>query len=402
MLYYKPVSDLLTMMLPREVAGVVRITCARSIEEAQEPWAELEESAIHTAYQTRRWIKAAMNWLPDHAEPLIVWGENAQGVPLFLLPLHIVNRHGQRMARFMGGKHANFAMGLYAHDFQKRADMPAMQTILQAIADLAPGGIDIYAFQNQPRSWHGFANPLVLFPSQDSPSDAYGVTLDPDPEIVFMRAQSAHARKRLKKKLAGMSKLGKVEMIQPSSRAEAEQLVDRFIVWKTERLAAGGIENVFLEPGARDFLLMLASDGLDDGSQAMQMFALMLDDEPIAVFGATVGSGQLCGMVNSIGNGPFLTHSPGDLLIIMMIRAACMKGLKTLDLGVGEARYKTSLCDLHIMLADTWVPMTRRGRMLDFILRRAFWLKGYIKNNPRLWKLASDLRQYKAMLTGRR
>jgi CelD/BcsL family acetyltransferase involved in cellulose biosynthesis len=37
--------------------------------------------------------------------------------------------------------------------------------------------------------------------------------------------------------------------------------------------------------------------------------------------------------------------SPGEILLVDLIKLKCHAGITVFDLGVGEARYKTTICD---------------------------------------------------------
>ena len=58
------------------------------------------------------------------------------------------------------------------------------------------------------------------------------------------------------------------------------------------------------------------------------------------------------------------------------------------DLGVGEARYKTTICDERDELVDTFVSVTAKGRLFAGVARARRSAKRWIKTQPRLLKLA--------------
>jgi CelD/BcsL family acetyltransferase involved in cellulose biosynthesis len=80
--------------------------------------------------------------------------------------------------------------------------------------------------------------------------------------------------------------------------------------------------------------------------------------------------------------------SPGDLLLQRIIVKACGDGLRRFDLGIGEARYKTALCDEPIALFDAIVPVSVIGAIVARLVSLRQTAKRAIKANPRLYGLA--------------
>ena len=69
-------------------------------------------------------------------KPFVVTGFDGLGVPLFLWPFGCTDKGPLKLVRFLGGKHANFNMGLW------RRDIVAAITAHQTARDFfpAPGG----------------------------------------------------------------------------------------------------------------------------------------------------------------------------------------------------------------------------------------------------------------------
>ena len=55
--------------------------------------------------------------------------------------------------------------------------------------------------------------------------------------------------------------------------------------------------------------------------------------------------------------------SPGELLLCAVLRDACARNLSAFDLGVGDARYKTTFCDESERLAEALYAPTWAGRL---------------------------------------
>jgi CelD/BcsL family acetyltransferase involved in cellulose biosynthesis len=80
--------------------------------------------------------------------------------------------------------------------------------------------------------------------------------------------------------------------------------------------------------------------------------------------------------------------SPGEILLIDLIKLQCQAGITSFDLGVGEARYKTTICDERDELVDSFLPVTLKGRIFAGVARSKRSAKRWIKTQPRLLALA--------------
>jgi CelD/BcsL family acetyltransferase involved in cellulose biosynthesis len=127
------------------------------------------------------------------------------------------------------------------------------------------------------------------------------------------------------------------------------------------------------------------------------LHALSLGERIIATFGGTGDRWRLCGMFNSFDTGEdVMRFSPGELLLADVIRHQCEVGRQVFDLGVGEARYKTSLCDEVEELIDVFLPLTLRGRAFAMASEHAVATKRFVKQTPWAMRTATMLRGLKA------
>ena len=134
-------------------------------------------------------------------------------------------------------------------------------------------------------------------------------------------------------------------------------------------------------------------------SPAIELCALMVGDEPVALFGGTIAAGRYSGMFNAMAPGPQQRHSPGELLLHHLIRHCCERGLTVFDLGAGEADYKSHICDGTDALFDLAVPVTAKGQAAAFVQDMAGQMKRRIKQSPRLWPLIVRLRRLRGRLS---
>ena len=75
---------------------------------------------------------------------------------------------GLKVLEFLGGKHANFNMGLWRRDVAARLGANDLTAVLTHLGDRA----DLVTLVNQPVTWAGATNPLALLPQQAPPISA--------------------------------------------------------------------------------------------------------------------------------------------------------------------------------------------------------------------------------------
>lgn len=353
-------------------------------------WRAFEATALVTPYQSHDWIRPFVETIGAAHDMALRYAlvRDAGGALCALLPLTITGRSGFRFAEFIGGKHANYHMGLYAPAFAAQLDA-ALTTQLLTEVGAAIGGLDALAFVNQPATWQGVSNPAALLAAGPSPSRAYKLALIAgDGDATLKRSMSSHARKKLKSKHSRFKDFGPSTLTRARTPAEATRIIDAFLTQKAERFRTMGVPDPFAEPAMRAFLEHAA---MEDGGRrpSIELYSLDLDGHSVAAYvGATQG-GRFSGMATSFDMGSeTVKTSPGELLLAELIRLKASEGTTVFDLGVGEARYKTTFCDDHDDLVDSFLPLTFKGHLFARIARTKRELKRRIKRSPMALKLA--------------
>jgi CelD/BcsL family acetyltransferase involved in cellulose biosynthesis len=367
--------------------GYASVTVESDISAVAGDWRALEETALLTPYQAHAWVEAFVATVGrSHGmEFRHVVLRDGRGQPLAILPLVITRRNGIRFAEFIGGKHANYHMGVYAPEFAAGLNAASTRAMLLEIA-AAIGGLDAFVFVNQPVEWQGVANPMALLAAGPSPSAAYKLALTPgDCDGTLRRAMSSHAHKKLKNKRNRFATYGPSQVVRATDDAGIERVIAAFLAQKAMRFAAMGIADPFAEPAMRAFLKQAASGD----RPALQLYCLELSGRPVATYVGAVQGARFSGMATSFDiDSEAAKSSPGEILLIDLIRLQCQAGVTSFDLGVGEARYKTTICDERDELVDTFVPITVKGRLFAGIARARRSAKRWIKTQPRLLRLA--------------
>ncbi|RVU15087.1 GNAT family N-acetyltransferase [Methylobacterium oryzihabitans] len=365
---------------------------------AEAVWREAESrpEVLMTPYQRFDWIRAyAAAFGPgERLQPRVAVLRDPGGRLRLLLPLGVCREGGLRVARPIGRRQANFHMPLFASREAAALSAPDLAAALRRLGRVL--GVDAFAFPHQPRAWNGCPNPLAAF-GEPAASDAFGLALDPDPEDAVRRAFSGDARKKQRQKLARLvAAHGPVEHRRAAGEAGLAAALDAFLAQKAARFAQLGLPDSFRDPAARDFLSALCRPGPDGGLPAAELHALVAagSGRVFATFMGAVDAGRFSGMLTSFDPDPEVARSsPGDLLLAALIRDQAARGRTALDLGVGEARYKASVCDETIALVDAVVPVTLPGRAYAWAARRSVRLKRRVKQDARLTAALNRLRR---------
>ena len=361
---------------------------------AEALWRRLEaEPAIcGTPYQRFDWVRARVAGLAGAERTTPRGGvlRDGAGRPRMLLPLAASREAGCRVARFVGGRHANFHLPLALDP--AGLDPDEVRAALRAAGRSL--GIDLFAFALQPVTWDGVANPLAAG-GTPSASDAYGMTFDVDPEATVKLIFSTDARKKLRAKERKLVEaLGPVEHRRAAGAAEVDAILAAFYALKAARFSDQGIADPFADPAVKAFLRHACLDGLTEGRPAVELHALVAvrDERMVAIYAGAVDARRFSGMMTAFDGGPEIARcSPGDQLLIRLVRDQAARGRTAFDLGVGESDYKARTCEVTIPLAESWLPVTLRGRVLAEVQRAHALARRRAKRIPWVRTLARRL-----------
>jgi CelD/BcsL family acetyltransferase involved in cellulose biosynthesis len=376
----------------------VSTTIETRLEAVAGAWQQLEQHGIATPYQRMGWTTAWLETVGQAlgAAPAIVMLRDGAGAPLALFPMVIRKEGIVRVARFAGGKHASFNLGLFSPDAAAALTADVISSAFSGLAG-APHHADVLVLQEQPMAWQGFANPLALLPHTPSANEGYRFALSPDWEKLAKAKFSHDARHKLRRKGRKLAEMGEVRYVRATTQDEARAILAAFFEQKAARFKAQGIPDAFADPGVREFLTSAATTGLETGTPAITMFACMLNERIIATYGAAINGTRFCGMFTSFDDAPDLYRwSPGDLLLMHIVEQMCVAGLTTFDLGVGDAPYKHVYCDEREALFDTVLPLTAKGKVAAMLEAAAIKAKRWVKQTPWMMAMVQRLRRLKA------
>ena len=384
--------------LPAAPAQVARVEVFDDMAAAEPSWRALEEEhALSTPYQRYDFLRLWQRHVGAKAgvTPFIVVGFDAIGKPLFLWPFGRRSLGPLRVVEFLGGKHANFNVALWRPDVAANIGAGDIEAVLAQLASHA----DALLLSNQSLTWAGTTNPFAQLPHQRAANFGFSGALARDFDALLRTRANATARKKMRKKERTLFTFGIIRFLRADNAAETRQVLDAFFKQKAARMRMLGVPNAFASPEVRYFIEAAATEHLADGSPIIEVYALKVGEMIVATMGGMVGDGRFCAMFNSIEHGRVASESPGEQLLLHLVRACCERGLTTIDLGIGEANYKNLFCGDAEPLFDSFLPLSPSGKFLVLAARIAAAGKRLVKQHPAIWNIVRALRRLRARLS---
>ncbi|OYU49192.1 MAG: GNAT family N-acetyltransferase [Rhizobiales bacterium PAR1] len=339
-----------------------------------------------TPFQSARWLESFLVAHLALTDFRLIEISDVKGNAL-LLPLRKSRHWGGNVGEKIGEGHASYFFPVLAGE---TSDWPqeALRAALTAAGREA--GFDAFLFEEAPLTWMGHANPLAELPHQPAPSEAAGLTLMPDAEALLARLSDRDDRKKLRQKSSKLAAFGELRTGWVTRETEIRAVLAQYFSWKAGQFAALGITDPFAEPEIRAFL---EAATLGD-TRAIRLYTLHAGERLLAVLGGALGAESFSGMFTAYDpDAAVARYSPGEVLLVALIRTLCSEGAHQFDLGVGEARYKAHYCPETIALADIAVPVSGRGRILAAMWRLKRGLKRKFKQNEAAFGLLKRLRR---------
>lgn len=375
----------------------------RNLDAAEADWLSLEGPASGPPYQSFRWLKAWHETIGQsrHIEPVIARGR-IEGRTVVLLPLGMERKAGIRTLSFLGHQNGNQNTGCWDETFHAEVTADCMDRFLKEIC--AQAGADLLTLQNIPAHWLGRPHPLVPESATVSPSPIFVRSLGDDFETLFRNTHSKSSRKNLLRKQRHLQELEGYRVAKATTPEEIRRGLSAFFPQRARRASESGIPNAFSTPEAQDFITRLATDTSNEAiatPPSLVLWFLEVGGIIRATYLCAEKNGTIHAYSNSVAHDELLSNSPGLVLIKEIIAGACeTPELKSLDLGLGEERYKTAWAE-PLALRDSLVAITVKGRLKLAVALAATRARSAVRNSEHLWQLVRAIRKWKARLTGR-
>ena len=364
----------------------------QTFDAAEAPWDILESNtgSLSTPYQRFAFLSSWQRYVGQALglEPCIVVGYDAHQQPLCLFPLGAKSDGGFRSARFLGGKHSTFNMALWDRDFAARATEADLDALFDAAR--SQGAIDVLSLVQQPQTWLGVRNPMMLLPWQQAVNDCPLMTIVPDTSPDTRISNSF--RRRLKGKERKLQVLPGYRYTLARNEADVKRLLDAFFIVKPQRMAAQKLPNVFADPGIEDFIRTACLTPIASGGYAIDIHALECDSEMIAMYAGVADGHRFSMMFNTYTMSEHAKYSPGQILMREIIDYYASQKYTSLDLGIGSDEYKLLFCKSDEPIFDSFIALNAKGRMAALAMSSLANAKRFVKRTPALMKMAGAMR----------
>jgi CelD/BcsL family acetyltransferase involved in cellulose biosynthesis len=370
---------------------IAHVEVFHDLGKAEQVWRGLEASQFSTPYQRFDFLAAWQRHVGtgNDLQPCVIVASDAERRPLLLLPLTAGAENGVRVARFMGGKHTTFNMGLWQQDFATAATAADLDALLRGIREV-PAKIDVLALTRQPRHWRGLQNPMALLPNQPSANGCPLMTMVPG--AMPSERISNSFRRRLRSKERKLQALPGYRYCVAATDVEITRMCDMFFAIKPLRMAAQKLPNVFADPGVENFLRTACLSSLPDGGHVIEIHALECEAEVIAIFAGVADGRRFSMMFNTYTMSENAHYSPGLILMRDIVDHYAERGYTSLDLGIGSDDYKRLFCKDDDPIFNSYLPLTTRGRMAALGMSSIARAKRLVKQTPALKRMAHTLR----------
>lgn len=367
--------------------GVPTTRVARDVGEIATAWAALEREGVTTPFQSLAFVSA---WIASGAgagRALFVTGWTGERLD-FVWPFEVTRRGGLATARWIGGSHASYGLGVW-----RREAVPAGAVIARLLARIGRAeGIDLFVLDAMPREWEGFELPFAAaVPCREALDDGHRFRLMPRFDDLIAARNGGHKRKKIKQKEKLLHAAGGYAITRAEGEAEIRATLSAFFSQKAASLAAVGIGDPFAAPTVRAFYEALAT-GRDGRAPLLELTRLVAGGAIRAVLGSIAWGDTSHQLFASAARDDLSRASPGETLFFRHIEAACGRGFAHYDMGIGSERYKASWCDEVVPLVSAVVPVGPKGRIAGAVIGALGRLKARIRRDAALWARVKALR----------
>lgn len=375
------------------MSGTVSIAIHDQMEPLEAEWRELEAEDCNSLHQGYDWCRA---WVEAYGRPIRIVEGRVNGRLAFILPLEIVRGRMFTKAQFIGAQHANLNTGLVSREFSDIATPELMAGVASELRERMSDA-DCIILGNMPAVWRGRTLPFSMLPHVENQNHAFQLGMKPT--FVETLAQLS-AKRRRKKYSVGhrrLEALGGYQHIIAETPSQKHELLDLFFAQKSARLAEFGLPNTFACPKTRKFLHSALLVPQSQQEFPLRMHALKMTGgefagEVPAVAGLSRKGDHLIVQFCSIGSGPIVDASPGELLFHIMVEMYNKEDVAIFDFGIGDMPFKRAWCTQETIQVNVTLPLTPLGRLAALKEETATRLKAMIKQNPAIYSFLQKLR----------
>ena len=380
-------GDLASM--PADLSILVHDT----IDVIEARWHALETRATNSLHHTVEWCR---DWIAAYKRPYVIVEGRQGDETAFILPLEIVKGRLFTKAQFIGSDHANLNTGIYSERFMREATPEMMAAIVADIRGKIHGA-DCIVLANMPAVWRDEKLPFGMLPGVENQNHAFALTIKDTFVATLAQLNAKRRRKKYSVSHRRLEAFGSYEHRVATTAEEKQRILDHFYAQKGARLAEFGLPNTFACPKTRKFFHSIAQEpqGEDHFSLRLhyiQMTSGEFEGEIPAVAGLSRKGDHIIVQFCSIGDGPMLHASPGELLFHLMIERYNEENVALFDFGIGDMGFKRAWCNVETIQNNVTIPLTSLGHLAALKEEASTRLKATIKQNPAVYAFLQRIR----------
>ncbi|MGO4524163.1 GNAT family N-acetyltransferase [Microvirga sp. 2MCAF35] len=318
------------------------------------------------------------------ATPAIVLVRSESGTPLMLVPLAETQDGSRRVLEFIDFGISDYNAPIIRRDFAeqlaRRSFSPLWSRILERI-----GKVDAVSFRKMPSTIEGAPNPFTRLNCQFD-MVAFNSPLT-DGFAPYMKTLGSRMNGELRRTRRKLEAMGAVELRVASDPESAAALLKTTVEYKSAWCRATGAHDLIGEPAYAEFYDAFARQQV--GSIA-HTSALMVGDRMIAGNFGLVWRGRFYGLIQSSDFENYRVHSPGNHLLVEIIRWCCDNGIALFDFSIGSESYKGRWADGEEQLYRYSQAFTVMGMLFEAQQRARVEFKS--KANPQLVAVLRNVR----------
>ncbi|MDX8534399.1 GNAT family N-acetyltransferase [Mesorhizobium sp. VK25A] len=362
-----------------------------SLETAKPLWLRFEATGVCTGHQHFAWAEGIVEGLlPQKADLAIVEVRDAgTGEPRMLVPLMRRRAFHHWVIEWLSCGVCDYAAPLLA-DATPWTRQSAEAAWAAVLSVLPPA--DRIHIVGIPKEVGGVANPLALLaPARDSIHSHYGIAMDGDAETVVKRICRPSFVKALNKDLRRLDRNGGLALVEADTPALVDSIFDELVELRLSRFRELGRFDLMAQPAVVDFYRAAAHRGLTDGS--VRIFGLRAGDVTVAVQYLAAHLGTLHALLIAIDQGAVPNVSPGLCIMGELIRWGRGAGFDYFDLSVGNQSYKEHMGAVKSVLSELCYGITLKGVAASEAIKYRGQGVAFVRDNPRLFKVAQEFMQ---------
>ena len=390
--------------LPANVAGAgIRLSIHEDLAAIEQDWRAFEQHADCTAFQSFEWLSMWQRHIGARSGvmPAVVCGRDAAGVLVFVFPLAVEPRGALRQLTWLGSRLCDYNAPLLAQNFTRLVDAARFMQIWREITVMLQShprlGHDLVSFEKMPERLGAQPNPFLQLGVGVHPDCAYQVQLRGDWESFYNEKRSSATRRRDRTKRKKLSEIGEVRFVSPDTAGIGEAL-DTFFVQKAQSFAHMGVDNLFAQPGYREFYRDLATNAAT--RHLVHVSRLDVGTIQAAINLGLMFRGCYYHVLASYDGGEVSKYGPGAAHLHDLMRHAIDNKCNVFDFTVGGERYKTDWSDTKLNLFDHVAAASWRGWPAAIGFAALSRLKRWIKQTPAVWDAATKVRAFVASMKG--